>query len=46
MRALNNYSNTVYELNILKRRLNLLVNYESEIALEKNRLINLIDNEQ
>lgn len=46
MRALNNYSNTVYELNILKRRLNLLINYESEIALEKNRLINLIDNEQ
>lgn len=46
MRVLNNYSDTVYELNILKRRLNLLINYESEIALEKNRLINLIDNEQ
>lgn len=46
MQALNNYSNTVYELNVLKRRLNLILNYENEIALEKNRLINLIDNEQ
>lgn len=46
MHALDNYSNTVYELNVLKRRLNLLLNYESEITLEKNRLINLIDNEQ
>lgn len=46
MRALNNYSNTVYELNVLKRRLNLILDYENEIALEKNRLINLIDNEQ
>lgn len=46
MQALNNYSNTVLELNILKRRLNLILNYENEIALEKNRLINLIDNEQ
>ncbi len=46
MHALNNYSNTVYELNVLKKRLNLILNYENEIALEKNRLINLIDNEQ
>lgn len=46
MQALNNYSNTVYELNVLKRRLNLILNYENEIALEKNRLINLINNEQ
>lgn len=46
MQALNNYSNTVYELNVLKRRLNLILNYETEIALEKKRLINLIDNEQ
>ncbi len=46
MKAINNYANTVYELNVLKRRLNLILNYETEIALEKNRLINLIDNEQ
>lgn len=46
MQALDNYSNTVYELNVLKKRLNLLLNYETEITLEKNRLINLIDNEQ
>lgn len=46
MKALNSYSNTVYELNVLKRRLNLVLNYENEIALEKNRLINLIDNEE
>ncbi len=46
MQALSNYSNTVYELNVLKRRLNLILNYETEIALEKNRLINLIDNEE
>ena len=39
MQALSNYSNTVYELNVLKRRLNLILNYETEIALEKNRLI-------
>ncbi len=46
MQAFSNYSNTVYELNVLKRRLNLILNYETEIALEKNRLINLIDNEE
>ena len=46
MKALNNYSNTVHELNVLKRRLNLILNYETELALEKNRLINMIDNEQ
>lgn len=46
MNILNNYSDTVYELNILKKRLKLLLNYESEINLEKNKLINLIDNNQ
>lgn len=46
MQAFSNYSNTVYELNVLKRRLNLILNYETEIALEKNRLINMIDNEE
>lgn len=46
MEVLNNYANTVYELNISKKRLNLILNYESKIALEKKRLIELIDSEQ
>lgn len=46
MNALSSYSDTVYELNVLQKRLNLVLNHESEIALEKKRLIKLIDNEK
>ncbi|MGN1268185.1 MAG: hypothetical protein ACI4U0_01575 [Candidatus Aphodocola sp.] len=46
MNALSSYSDTVYELNVLQKRLNLVLNHESEIDLEKKRLIKLIDNEK